>query len=149
MELKTFSHDDKIKMIEKIKMITDKKILVKLFSIIYQEIKSVTHNDNGFFIFFHKLSNETYQQVDDELNSIFKKPTSEFDDSQSDKKTYTPYTIDEFPSQNGISPKLKFSNKEKNIIKRRRYDKNINVDTNKNVFYTNFDVSTPTDSDKE
>ncbi len=58
----------------------------------------------------------------------------------SENKGYTPYAKDEFPSQQGISPKLKFSNREKSILKRRRYDKNITKDIDSDVIYTSFDV---------
>lgn len=61
---------------------------------------------------------------------------------------YKPYTQDEFPSQKGISPKFKYSNKEKNLIKRKRYDNNINA-PDENVVYCEFDINNITESDKQ
>ena len=62
------------------------------------------------------------------------------------KKKYVPYVKDDFPSQRELCPKLKFSNRERNLIKRCRYDESINMDNESNIIYQDFDVTS--DSDK-
>ena len=147
-----YSHERKKKLANKISKITNKKDQVKLFEIIYTDNKSITENNNGLFMFFHKMSNETYIKLEKELRRINKKKKYYSDSINSDtysteKREYKPYTQDDFPAQKGISPKLKYSNKEKNLLKRHRYDKNINMDNNFSVVYTKFDVSVMSDSD--
>ena len=103
-------------------------------------------NNNGVFMFFHKLKNETYIKIDDELKKISASKKSNTESDNSENRKYTPYAADEFPSQKGISPKLKFSNREKSLIKRRRYDKNINKDVESDVIYTSFEADIYTES---
>src|SRR5690606_12736853 len=100
-----------------------KEDLVKVAEIICQENPSVTENSNGIFMFFHKFSNDTYIKLEEYVDQICQRDKSVNDsDSCSTPTTYYSQEVDDFPSQDGISPKLKFSNKEKNVVKRRRYD---------------------------
>jgi hypothetical protein len=72
------------------------------------------------------------------------------EDSNGCRKEYNPYTPEEFPAQDGLCPKLKYSNHEKNLIKRQRYDNNINSENNKdNIVYCDFDVSNIQDSESD
>lgn len=132
---KKYSYEEKKKLANKISKIKKKGDLVKIFQIIYGENQSVTENNNGFFMFFHKLSDPTYVKIDIFLKQLNKKRIEESSETlSSEKKEYRPYTEEDFPSQKGICPKLKFSNKEKNLIKRRIYDKNMNNQNDTDVF---------------
>ncbi len=155
-----YTHDKKKKLADKISKIKKKEVLVRIFEIIYSDNKDITENNNGLFMFFHKLKDSTYEKLDSflrEVNNNNKKSaskttsttttTSSSETDSADKKEFIPYTRDEFPAQDGMSPKLKFSNKEKNLIKRKRYDKTISNETNGDVTYCSFDPAL-TDSEK-
>jgi hypothetical protein len=149
-----YSHERKKKLVDKISKIRDKKDIVKIFKIIYADNKSISENNNGLFMLFHELKDTTYDEIENEIKKINKQKkyltvngTVSPEKTSTKKKEYRPYVQDEFPSQKGISPKLKFSNKEKTIIQKMRNDKNINLDKVSNVIYTTFDVDTQTDSD--
>ena len=137
-----YTHDMKKKLANKIKKIKKKEDMAKILNIILVDNPSYMENKNGLFMFFHKLKDCTYEKIDKELKNINRKKKyyteSINSENLSERKEYRPYAQDEFPSQQGISPKLKFSNREKSLIKRRRYDKNINEDVNSDVVYTNF-----------
>lgn len=179
---KTYSHNRKERLVNKIMKIKRKRDLVKIFSIIQQSQSSssnsdnVTENNNGIFMYFHNLSVETYLKLEECINEINKKNKKlsnnqnacsednnsiHSEESRSDKLVdntvnndplatkYTPYASSEFAYQNDFNPRLKYSNKEKNLIKRHRYDKNIDKENNvnKSVVYCDFDVTNLTDSD--
>lgn len=153
-----YTHGMKKKLANKIKKIKRKEDIARILNIILADNPSYMENSNGLFMFFHKLEDSTYNKISEELKKI-NKTKKYFNESSinsetlSEKKEYKPYAKDEFPSQQGISPKLKFSNREKSLIKRRRYDKNINQDVDSDVVYTSFEVNLSdtaksTDSDK-
>ena len=149
-----YTHQMKKKLANKIKKIKKKEDIAKILNIILADNPSYMENSNGLFMFFHQLNDSTYEKIDAELKSINKKrklfsESSINSDTFSEKKEYTPYAKDEFPSQQGISPKLKFSNREKSLIKRRRYDKNINQDVDSEIVYTQFGVHSELTSDSE
>lgn len=147
-----YTHDKKKKLAEKISKIKKKEVLVKIFEIIYADNKNITENNNGLFMFFHKLQDSTYEKLENyikELNNKrqLNKSTTLTESDSTEKKEFIPYSKDEFPAQDGMGPKLKFSNKEKNLIKRKRYDKYISNESGKDTMYHSFDPSL-TDSEK-
>jgi hypothetical protein len=147
-----YTHKKKLKLVCRIQKIKKKEDLVKIFSIINDENSSYMENSNGTFMFFHKLKDETYYKIEKELNRLSNKgcttdSISATSDGYSDSK-FKPYVEDEFSTQNNIGPKLKFSNKEKSLIKRKRYDKNINTEDDSDVVYTSFEINNTSDSDK-
>jgi hypothetical protein len=164
-EQKVYSHKKKEKLANKVSKIKRKKDLVNIFKIINGENDNVTENNNGLFLFFHNLQYETYIKLENYLNHMNNSSNSDnnsdnnnsYSDELSFKKEYKPYSIDEFPSQRNFSPKLKYSNKEKNLIKRQRYDDNINNENNNNnnnnsnnsITYCDFNVSNLTDSENK
>lgn len=142
---KSYSHDKKERLVSRINKIKRKKDLVKIYKIITDNNEINTNqNDNGIFIVFNNLSDDTYHKINILLNSIENRSKSSISNSSamSDECNidYKPYANDDFPSQSGISPKLKYSNREKNIIKRKRYDININSENNEesNIIYKHF-----------
>lgn len=119
--------------------------MVHILEIIYEHNKNITENQNGLFLLFDKLDDNTYMKIENYLKSTTNKDTA---DSQ-EKKEYKSYYSDDF-SDNNLNPKLKYSNKEKNIIKRNRYDNFIaseNANSN-TVVYTKFDINRVSESDK-
>ena len=105
-------------------------------------------NVNGLFLFFHTLEDPTYHEIDAFLKSLAKKKSADdsatISDTKSDTKEYTSYTKSDFPDQESLNSKLKYSNKEKNIIKRQRYDDYINNESNENI-YQKFSVDPKSD----
>lgn len=149
-----YTHDKKKKLAEKISKIRRKDIMIKIFEIIYADNKDITQNANGVFMFFHKLKDTTYEKIEDHLKKceaqrkrkLNADGSSPCDSDSTEQREFVPYTQEEFPGQEGMSPKLKFSNKEKNLIKRKRYDRSLTNETKNDVKYCEFD---PTQSDSE
>jgi len=147
----TYSYEKKKRLAERISKLRKKEDMVKIFEIIYQDNKNITENQNGLFMFFHTLNDSTYHKIDLFLRSSVKKksPTDTTSESQSEQKEYSSYVKNEFPDQEKLNPKLKYSNKEKNLIKRQRYDDHLNSEHNSEngVVYQKFDVNTVSESD--
>jgi transketolase len=151
-----FTHKKKVKLANKISKIKKETDYIKIYKIIGEDVNAGNNvqDSSGIHMFFHKLSTETYLRVEEELKKIKHKYNivdSTSSETYSDKKEYKSYTEDEFPSQKDISPKLKYSNKEKSLIKRRRYEKSMNDDhdNDSEVVYTSFDVNVSESETKE
>jgi len=131
------THEIKKKIASRISKIRNKEELVNIFNIIKEEKKNnhVTENNNGLFMYFHDLEDSTYEKIEKEIKRINNKKKrihSENNGSEtnsSEIQEYKPYSQEEFPSQSGISAKLKFSNKEKNLLKREKYNNKMNSDS--------------------
>lgn len=116
-----FSHDKKKKLADRISKIKKKSDLEKIFEIVYEENKQVTENNNGIFMYFHNLSNETYMKLEAFLDKNSKKKDnkmSEEHDTLSEKEFVSYVQEDGFNNDQ----KMKLSNKEKIIVKRILYD---------------------------
>jgi len=113
------------------------------------ENKAIREADENILMFFHDYSEETYHRIDKFLRRIHKKnkENTMTDTAITTDTDYIPYTQDEFTSQSVHSPKLKYSNKEKNLIKRRRYDMELSKENGSEVIYHRFDVNTMTESE--
>lgn len=145
-----YTNTMKEKLANQISNIRNPRILAKIFDIVYEENSDITTNNNGVFMMFDKLNNETYERIDKIITHFNnrKKQSINSDSFSTDKMEYKPYTQEEFPSQKDISPKLKYSNKEKNYIKKKRYVNTINNNSSSyDIIYTKFDVGL-TESDK-
>jgi hypothetical protein len=149
-----FTYEKKKKLADKISKIKKKEELVKIFEIIYEDNKNITETQNGLFMIFNTLNDATYHKLDLYLRSTIKKKTNNniitTTSENVSENEYKSYTQNEFPDQEHFNPKLKYSNREKNIIKRQRYDKLIENEKNDNnsVVYQKFDTSPTPDSEK-
>jgi hypothetical protein len=142
-----YSYDEKKALANKITRIKKKEYLVEIFEIIHQDNKSISENDNGMFMIFNQLDNKTFDKLDKFFDKMKKKDTEDRD-SEMSKSEYKPYSKSEFPDQEKLSPKYKYTNKERNIIKRQRYDKILNDDSEQsNIIYKEFDTENMTESD--
>lgn len=138
---KKYSTSKKEKLVERIGKLQTKDEYVKLYKIIQKKNKNKPTKQVGdtTVMFFHDLDNETYQEIEKYLDKTLKK--YENDSKNSDyTEEYKPYSQDEFPDEKEISPKLKYSNREKNIIKRKRYDQTLTEENGSDVKYCNFNV---------
>jgi len=138
---KKYTYEIKKKIVERIGKLRRKRHLVKIYDIISSEEIKITKKKQCVLMFFHKLKNETYKSIEDYLNNVDKNEKKNY--KEIFESNYKPYVEDDFPSQNGISPKLK-CNKEKNLIKRKRYNNNINSNNNSEVIYVDYGMSEST-----
>jgi hypothetical protein len=118
---KKYNYDMIKKMAKKINKINDKKIytdIIKIIKVMNPDL-IITENDNGMFIKFNKLSQQTYLKLD---NYIYKNVTKKIsDDSDTITTEYVPYVQDEIDS---TTEKYRLSNKEKTLIKKQKYSGN-------------------------
>ena len=123
----SYSHEKKKKMAKRIQKIKTKEDIAKIVDLIIMDNPHYKENNNGIFMFFHKLKDETYAKIEKELQNIEKNKKQNSDDSNSsEKRKYKPYVTNEFPIQENIIPKLRLTNAEKNILKKRKRADDIN-----------------------
>jgi hypothetical protein len=135
-----YTHNQKENLAEQIQKIKKKKDLINIINIIMNDpnVKSklntddqpFVENSNGLHMFFHLLDTSTYQKIEKVINNINNSNTISESNTQSQdsdkQRDYRPYFHDEFPSERNMSPKLRYSNREKSLMKRRKYNKDIN-----------------------
>lgn len=99
------------KLAKKINKIKEKSQLISIMKIIKTLNPNVliTENENGMFIKFNSLTQETYQKID---NYLYKN-CSEIITETETLSEYVPYSSEDFDSY-----RCKLSNKEKMLIKR-------------------------------
>lgn len=146
-----FTYDKKRKLADKISKLKKKEDIMKIFEIIYEYDQNITENQNGLFMIFNNLSDSAYNKIDLYLKSITKKQSNHMSDHASDKKEFISYVKNEFPDQDQFNPKLKYSNKEKNIIKRQRYEKMLTSekDSEDTISYKKENISDSSDITKD
>jgi hypothetical protein len=113
-----YTHSDMEKMARVISKIKKKQHLQEIKKIIKNNNPelSITKNSYGLFMYFHNLTPVTYQLLD----KFIKKITAKKSDSDALSSEYVPYSHTEYPFEG--NSKLKYSNKEKNLIKKKDYD---------------------------
>ena len=124
---KIFSIDDKKDLANRIQKIKRKKYLKKIMKIIIKNNEKYLENNNGVYMFFHNLKNETYSELEICLKSIEKKIKNKSNltnESPLSDTKYKPY-IEKNNNILNQSNILRLSNTEKNLIKRKAYDKKI------------------------
>lgn len=149
--INAYPYEKKKRLAKKIGALKRKEDLVKVLEIIYADNKNITENQNGLFLFFERLNDATYHKIDLYLRSSIKKKIS--DDELSDKHGFVTYAKNEFSDsklETLSDSKLKYSNREKNIIKRKNYSEHLNSENgiNSHVTYSKFDLSVLSDSEK-
>jgi len=143
---KSYSKSKKKQLATRISSITDEADLVKLVQIMAEDeavddSTNVREGARSVHKYFHKYTVETYQRLDKELNRIAKR-NSAAETETLEYQIHTPYTEDEFPSDKNVETKLKLSNKEKNLIKRRRYNTAMTEqESESDIMYTPFDAA--------
>ena len=148
-----YPYDKKKRLAKKISTLKRKEDMVKILEIIYEDNKNITENQNGLFMFFHKLNDSTYHKIDLYLRMNTKKKTSDEKSVDESSSSFISYAKNEFSDTNQKSisesnPKLKYSNREKNIIKRQRYSEQLHSENNtdSHVLYTKFDMPVLSDT---
>ena len=139
-ELPDYTFEQKERLARRIQKLKKQKYLIDIENIItkYNPNLDITTNPHGKFMYFQDLKKETYYKLEKYVQKILKlKTLSETSDNQynSDLSKYS-----EDDDQFTNNPKLRYSNKERNLIKRKLYDKQINNNviteniSNNNVF---------------
>lgn len=136
--MNNYSHEQKEKLARKINKIKNKNKLVDILKLIQKDdaYSGVTENNNGLFMLFHKLSDETYVKIEKFIKKMNKNNPDDMDPLSTENVTtesITTYSTDNYPFES--QSRLKYSNREKCIIKRKLYndalnDMNVEVDDN-------------------
>lgn len=130
-----YDYSKKITLVRKINKIKKKDYLLNIFKIILKDNKDFSENNNGVFIFFHNLTDETYEKLEMYVNYIFKlhqkNTSSELSDTIRNSdiiNTLTINTASENKKEILISGNL--SNKEKSLLRRKKYEEYITCNQN-------------------
>ena len=108
---RTYDSKYRKKLVEKMKLVKDKIILMEIYNIIKSNKKiKLSKNNNGVFFDMNKLSNENIENIKKLIDENIDLTTSEI------KFSYIPYS--------NTNEEEGLSNKEKNILKK---CKNINI----------------------
>jgi hypothetical protein len=114
-----FSFERKRKMASKIGDIRDKATLRKIRDIIYAENNNVSakKNDNGYLMYFQNFSDDTYYKIEKLLNKL------EQDKLDRQTRSVTEMSSEDPNVNYNISrTRLRYSNREKRLIKRKQYE---------------------------
>lgn len=104
---------------ERIERVKRRKHLIDIYKIIKEDNDlDETENNNGIFFHFENLKDKTYKKLDKFLNKIEMERNTETEFSANISETNSTTIIEE-----NYGTKLKFSNKEKNIIRKKEYEK--------------------------
>lgn len=126
---KTFSYDEKKYMADFIGKIKNRNFLLSIFEYLKKHNKDLKYkeNDNGVFIDFDNLSDKSYNYVHKKVQKVQKRINSVSESlKEESEKELNSYTDTQQSLDNSLEPKFKCSNKEKNLIKRVRYNKERN-----------------------
>lgn len=124
-----YDHTKKMEIKKKIEKIKKKEYLIDIFKIITLDTKDYSENNNGVFVFFHDLSDETYDKVDNYVNNIYKlHKTNQLVDTENPVfNTELSESINNFEDKNNDK---NLSNKEKIILRRKKYEEYLNHNQN-------------------
>lgn len=142
-----YTCNDKKSINYRIGQLKSKKKYSRIFQIIKHDANQYTRNSNGIFFNLNSLNNETLYKIDRYLKKVERRRKT-LVDSESQQTTsmeYTPYSVDEFSEYKQHGSKL--SNKEKNILRRKRF--NQFMDNDQSVVYCKYDSQTQTLTDSE
>ena len=123
---KIYTFEFKKKLKDRIEKITDKKTLEKIRDIIfkYNPKVSVSQNSSGMLLFFHNLTDISYNKLELFLNKLdnekLKDLTSSYTDTQEDIKIKI----------NEKKANIRLSSVEKNLIKKKDYYDKLEIENN-------------------
>lgn len=129
--IKTFTFDDLEKLVDRISKLKTNDHRETIRDIIkkHNPDLNMTENKNGLWMHFDNLNNQTYVDIYAFLKKISKAKSVKVMTDVASSDSITAQTPDD--QQYGMTnSKLKYSNRERNIIKRNMYDKEINGNEN-------------------
>ncbi len=134
---KIYDYDKKMELVKKINKIKKKEYLLNIFKIILLQSKDYTENNNGVFVFFHNLNDETYEQIEIYVNKIYKihskKSSSNIMSIYSDLSDSQNYCSDIIEIKKNYDRDMQLSNKEKLIMKKKKYNDYLDRNQDKNM----------------
>jgi len=139
---KTFTQEEKKRLIKYIETIKSKKVLISIFKIINNDTKKYSKNNNGVFINLKNVSNNALNEINDLIIQYNNQLNSERE-SESNLSETLSFHKDEFKDFEDSSAKL--SNHEKNILRKNRIEKNNKK--NSNIVYGSFLLSSENDTE--
>ena len=150
-----FSHTKKKKLAERISNITDIKELKTIKKIIFDFNPDlpVSKNPSGMLMYFQNLEEETYTELENFLDKKILKECAKKVKNINNLESIL--SSDILSSSNVISDnsdqhvsKFKYSNKEKNIMRRKNYEKKINEINGTDTMMIDFEnyVETPSNN---
>lgn len=122
---KKFDYSKKMELVKKIEKIKKSDYLINIFKLIKAHSENYNINNNGIFVFFHDLSDEAYESIENYVNSIYKlhKKSSNkiniYDSEYSESQIIQSILSDTIELNN----EKELSNKEKVIKRRKNYAK--------------------------
>ena len=142
---KIYKYDDMEKLSQKIKKIKKKKYLEEIRDIIITNNPklNITENSYGIYLCFNELTNDTFIKLEKYVKKCLeiedvKKNNSEFNfinSLQSDNNNEEKKQNNNFFDNNS---RLKFSNKEKNLLKKKLYDNALKINSEVNNYEKNY-----------
>jgi hypothetical protein len=144
---KIYTFEDMEILVEKIKRIKKKKPLEDIRDIIllYNPNLNITEKSSGIYLCFNKLTNTTFNKINKYIISYFESlnnSTQNISDyniissSANDIDYSNKYNTSDYIYDN--SSRLKFSNKEKSLIKKRLYDDALKLNSHVNDYERNY-----------
>jgi hypothetical protein len=148
IKVSKYDHNKKTELVRRINKIKKKEYIINIFKIITASNNDYTVNTNGVYIFFHNLEDDVYERVEAYVNNIYKLHrknsslksilSSELSDSMlnmsetindnSDTNELVEKPVQTIQQTKDISKQL--SNKEKMIIKRKKYEEYLTQNQN-------------------
>ena len=130
-----YDYSKKLQLVRKINKIKKKDYLINIFKIILKDNKDFSENNNGVFIFFHNLADETYEKLELYVNYIFKlhqkNTNSELSDSIRNSDIISTITTGiNSDNKKEIHINSNLSNKEKSLLRRKKYEEYITCNQN-------------------
>jgi len=139
---KTFTQEEKKRLIKYIETIKSKKVLINIFKIINNDTKKYSKNNNGVFINLKNVSDQALHLINNLIIEYQNQINSEKESETNLSETLS-FHKDEFKEFEDSSAKL--SNHEKNILRKNRIEKNNKK--NKNIVYGGFLLSSENESE--
>jgi hypothetical protein len=130
-----YDYSKKLQLVKKINKIKKKDYLLNIFKIILKDNKDFSENNNGVFIFFHNLTDETYEKLEMYVNYIFKlhhkNSNTELSDSIRNSDIISSIAIGNIgDNKKEIHIASNLSNKEKSLLRRKKYEEYITCNQN-------------------
>jgi hypothetical protein len=121
-----YNIEDIKKILSKIECLKDRKHIEKVKKIIFDENPdlSTTKKSSGVLLFFHNLTQETYKKLETFFNKLENEKINKITSTLSESYDKTLSDIDTTSNQ-----KIKLSNAEKKLIKKKEYHKEIEQKT--------------------
>jgi hypothetical protein len=127
-----YTLDDKRKLASKISKIKNKPQLRKIKNIIYEENENVskTKSSGGILMYFQNFTTKTYYRIEKFLNAIEKKKMKKLKESlKSTEANISSEIADNDTDYSKVRNRLRLSNKEKRIMKKKEYERDMNLVT--------------------